>query len=316
MGSKAKYVVTACVSVVATIVTLAVIGLSIESKEIMNDERLPLQSDESIITNEPDTEHTIPIAPKIPTVTTFKVPISPTTELVVDRNGKNRTSFDLVVTVGENQFRASTLELKIHELVNIEREKHGLKPLEYDKALALVARYHSSDMAERDYLSHATPEGLEPMDRGFAFGYYDCGDPDTIRLFKEYDALSKEYDFLLTHYEATGSSDEAMYNELNQMYNTLEQKRIELNQMSISKPVFDGIGENIFQNSLYEQAWLLEGEIVSYDWYTYEQIAKSTVDGWMKSPNHKENILTPAWQSEGIGISATDYKVYITQNFC
>ena len=316
MGSKTKYVVTACVSVVTTILVLTVIGLSMEQEPIMQDERLPLQSDESITTNEPDIEYTIPTAPKIPTTLSIKVPVSPTTEFVVDRNGKSQTSFDLVVTAGDNQFRVSTLELKIHELINIEREKHGLKPLAYDKALALVARYHSGDMADRDYFSHTTPEGLEPMDRGFSFGYYDCGDPDIIQLFKEYDELSKEYDFLLTHYEATGSNDEVMYNELNQMYNVLEQKRIELNQLSINNPVFEGIGENLFQNSLYEQAWYLEGEIVSYDWYSYEQIAESTVDGWMKSPNHKENILTPAWQSEGIGISATDYKVYITQNFC
>jgi uncharacterized protein YkwD len=308
VGTKTKYVVTACVSVVATIVVLTVIGFSMESEVITDDEHLPLQSDENIIESEPDTEYTIP--------TLTKVPLALTLESFRDKNGNLRSSLNRIVTAGDTQFYASTLESEIHYLINIERKKHGLEPLVYDKVLALAARQHSKDMVERDYFSHATPEGLEPMDRGHSFGYYECGDPDTIHLFKEYDKLAAEYDALLAEYEAGGSTDYVMYDKLDQMYNTLEQKRMKLNQLSITKLVFEGIGENIAQNSLYEQAWYLEGEIVSYDWNSYEQIAESTVDGWMKSPNHKENILEPSWQSEGIGIFATDYMVYITQNFC
>ncbi len=37
----------------------------------------------------------------------------------------------------------------------------------------------------------------------------------------------------------------------------------------------------------------------------------------MKSPGHRENILTPHWKREGIGVEiAPDDNVYITQNFC
>jgi uncharacterized protein YkwD len=312
METKAKYVAVAGTSVIVTIIALAIIGVSMESRVVINDERLPLQSDENIIVDELDTV----TESKVPTLIIKKRPLTPSAEYLRDKNNRSVFSVDWVVTAGDTQFYASTLELRIHELTNIEREKHGFEPLLYDKVLAVTARHHSIDMAERDYFAHTAPEGSEPMDRGFAFGYYDCGDPDTIQLSKKYDKLAAEYDLLLTRYESGGSSDYVMYDKLDQMYNTLEQMRIELNQLSIKKPIFEGIGENILQNSLYEQAWYLEGEIVSYDWYSYEEIAESTVDGWMKSPNHKENILTPSWQSEGIGISATDYKVYITQNFC
>jgi hypothetical protein len=32
-------------------------------------------------------------------------------------------------------------------------------------------------------------------------------------------------------------------------------------------------------------------------------LTPSTVDGWMNSPGHRKNILTPAWLREGIGVS-------------
>ena len=74
--------------------------------------------------------------------------------------------------------------------------------------------------------------------------------------------------------------------------------------------------ENIFQNNLYDSITTINGERF-YDWNSMEKIAETTVEGWMNSPGHRENILTPHWEREGIGISvAPDDKVYITQNFC
>jgi uncharacterized protein YkwD len=49
-------------------------------------------------------------------------------------------------------------------------------------------------------------------------------------------------------------------------------------------------------------------------------VARGIVDGWMDSPDHRENILRSCWRCEGIGVSATDedgrLAVYATQNFC
>jgi uncharacterized protein YkwD len=75
-------------------------------------------------------------------------------------------------------------------------------------------------------------------------------------------------------------------------------------------------GENIFQNNLYDRVMIMNG-VKHYEWNSSEKIAETTVDGWMKSPGHRKNILMPYWVSEGVGVSVSpDEKVYITQNFC
>ena len=79
-------------------------------------------------------------------------------------------------------------------------------------------------------------------------------------------------------------------------------------------------GENLFQNNLCRSVtYIRSGDTVRtvYAWNSMEQIARSTVDGWMKSPGHRKNILQPFWKTEGIGIAISgDEKVFITQNFC
>lgn len=66
-------------------------------------------------------------------------------------------------------------EKEMLKLVNIEREKQGLEPVEYNSALEDVARAHSKDMFARGYFSHYTPEGASPFDRmeeyGITYGY-------------------------------------------------------------------------------------------------------------------------------------------------
>jgi uncharacterized protein YkwD len=77
-----------------------------------------------------------------------------------------------------------------------------------------------------------------------------------------------------------------------------------------------GLAENIYQNNLYDSVTYYNG-IPSYDWNTEQEIAQSTVDGWMNSAGHRKNILTSSFDREGIGVAiATNDKVYITQDFC
>jgi uncharacterized protein YkwD len=59
-----------------------------------------------------------------------------------------------------------------------------------------------------------------------------------------------------------------------------------------------------------ENLMFLEGH------YGVDNIATVTVDGWMDSPGHRKNMLNPDWRSEGIGVSMSGNKIYITQNFC
>ncbi len=153
----------------------------------------------------------------------------------------------------------SGLEKQIHTLINNERQKHGLSQLEWDYALAGIARKHSRDMAKRNYFDHNSPEG-----RDFSHRYqqenYQCA-------------------------------------------------------VRVNRTIHAG-AENIALNNLYDSVTTVNGEAF-HDWNSPEKIAETTVQGWMKSPGHRKNILTPHGKHEGIGVViAPDDKVYITQNFC
>jgi len=77
-----------------------------------------------------------------------------------------------------------------------------------------------------------------------------------------------------------------------------------------------GIAENIFQNNLYTSA-TYENGVYTYAWTDPEEIAQSTVTGWMNSEGHKKNILTSTYDREGIGVAfASNEKIYITEDFC
>lgn len=58
-----------------------------------------------------------------------------------------------------------SLEAELHAAVNAERAARRLIPLVRRAELDRVARAHSADMAQRAYLSHVSPEGLNPVDR-------------------------------------------------------------------------------------------------------------------------------------------------------
>ena len=63
------------------------------------------------------------------------------------------------------------METRLFNLVNEERKKKGLSPLEYDKSAYEAARYHSMDMAKREYFAHISPEGEDFVKRLEKFGF-------------------------------------------------------------------------------------------------------------------------------------------------
>ena len=155
---------------------------------------------------------------------------------------------------------ATSLANMIHQGINSKRRENALQSLAWDPQLASIAFSHSSDMAERDYFDHVSPEGEDFADR-----------------YQE------------NHY----SKD-----------------------TRISNQVYLG-GENLFLNNVVESYTYdeLTGEVLEYRFNSLEGMAQSTVEGWMDSPGHRDNILTP-FSREGIGIFITDEgEVYITENF-
>ena len=154
------------------------------------------------------------------------------------------------------------LEQKIHLLINQQRQENGLSSLSFDAKLTSIARAHSTDMATRNFFSHANPDNQDPTARALQAGY-------------------------------------TCHKNLPNGY------------------YVDGIAENIFQNNLYNSAETMNGVIISHDWNDMDALASSTVQGWMGSTGHRENILTSTYDREGIGVAiASDDKVYITEDFC
>ncbi len=120
--------------------------------------------------------------------------------------------------------------LEVLDLVNAERTKEGLDPLELDADLCAVAQMHSDDMAARNFFDHVNPDGKSPFDRMKDYG--------------------------ITYMAA---------------------------------------GENIAAG--------------------YESPG-SVVKGWMNSPGHRANILSPSYTKMGIAWAySDDMYIYWTQNF-
>lgn len=169
---------------------------------------------------------------------------------------------------------------------------------------------HSQDMAKNNYFSHTSPSGKEPWDRGDPYGYETCGTNEAVSLQKKYDELSIQYDKYPQE-----STSESQYQEAMSLYNQLNAISSQLDSLANSGQLFGGLAENIAQNWTYESTTYING-IPIHDWNTEENLAEQTVNGWMNSPGHRENILS-GFHSEGIGVAiASDEKVYFTQNFC
>lgn len=156
--------------------------------------------------------------------------------------------------------RATQIGQTIHDLINQERRKHGLKPLVQDDRLGAVARAHSQDMAGRNYFAHEDQRGQGPSERAAQFGY-------------------------------TCRKNFGSYYKIR-------------------------VAENISQNWLYSSVTYVYGLPIKNRMST-DEIAASTVDGWMNSPGHRENILDSTYDRVGTGVAISpDQKVLTTQNFC
>jgi uncharacterized protein YkwD len=56
-------------------------------------------------------------------------------------------------------------EAEMLQMINEERQKHGLKPLQADVEMRQIARAHSQDMFAQGYFAHDSPDGKDPFDR-------------------------------------------------------------------------------------------------------------------------------------------------------
>jgi len=77
----------------------------------------------------------------------------------------------------------------------------------------------------------------------------------------------------------------------------------------------NGLAENLMEEPRFRRVRISGGHR-TYDWNTLEDVARQSVDGWMRSPGHRENILEPAYDQTGVGVAISAEHVYLTQLFC
>ncbi len=65
----------------------------------------------------------------------------------------------------ERSVPAPDLEAAMLKMVNKERTSRGLKPVQADRELTVVARAHSKDMLVRGYFAHVSLDGKDPFQR-------------------------------------------------------------------------------------------------------------------------------------------------------
>ena len=108
------------------------------------------------------------------------------------------------VYVGPNGSVTSTAieEAIVDELAEV-RETHGLESLATNETVASVARAHSHDMANRDYVAHESPEGEDPIDRFEAVADFCTLYGETIaQTWIDRPVQSHESDEPVTHEDA------------------------------------------------------------------------------------------------------------------
>ncbi|NMA87305.1 MAG: serine protease, partial [Tissierellia bacterium] len=115
---------------------------------------------------------------KIEKVEKVETPETPkesnTTKTETNTNVENKVE----VNYNTGNTANSSVEMEVVNLVNIERQKAGLAPLQYSSELSNVARAKSQDMASKNYFSHNSPTYGDPfsMMKSFGIKYKTAGE--------------------------------------------------------------------------------------------------------------------------------------------
>jgi len=76
--------------------------------------------------------------------------------------------------------RSPTQEEELVDLINAERSRQGIGPLQINSVIMQVAEAHSQDMIDRNFFNHTNPDGLDPGDRLTNAGYNWLGAGENI----------------------------------------------------------------------------------------------------------------------------------------
>ena len=100
------------------------------------------------------------------------------------------------------ELNETELEKLVHQEMNEYRRDNGADALAYDTELAVIAEYHSDDMASKGFIFHTSPAGESFEDR-YEMYEYDCRVPTNGDTY-----LTGGENVLKTYYRAELTSDE------------------------------------------------------------------------------------------------------------
>lgn len=224
----------------------------------------------------------------------------------------------IVLSTRDSIVQFSNLELLIHQLINKERTNVGLNALKWSEDIANVSRRHSQDLAKENIeITNPNTYCNYPIihHEGYTFGYYQndrlansglyyySSDAENIALIPSL----KEQSYTYSSNEPNPAHD--CQNDIieNNFRTTLD------SEPDINKKI-----EIIFDEIAFRKQLMLKEKEITFSQitkYTDQELAEKTVQGWMNSPGHKKNILTPSYDEAGIGVAKINNYVISTQVF-
>lgn len=224
------------------------------------------------------------------------------------------TSTDLskYVLAPKPDYDLKKLANEVQNLVNDKRVEIGLSPVYWDEELAGVAEEHSQDQA-RDNIQLTDSvlvchypiirhEGLTVL------GY---------SLKERYDTRNIKYRYGGENIAMLPASKDLLYVQAANEP-SVECKDVEKFTVGHgTEPEAERLAflNKVKTESLDAMKDLKPVNWVQKSWRTNQEIAQLTVDGWMNSPGHRDNILRKEYTVAGIGISMVNDYMIITHNF-
>ncbi len=218
-----------------------------------------------------------------------------------------------LITVDGDSYSVDRTEEIIFKLVNNERELRGLESLKWNSEIAKVAREHSQNLSDENkgFASSLGRKCDLPIihHEGFDFGVYQC-ERLLNRKISGFDISSENIAITsLATYNIRYTEGDGVLEAINECIklkdklneNFYKKIRSNLRESEKIKVIEDDIKKRreIYQDSFYFE----DLEII---WGDKNELMDITVDGWMNSEGHRENILMPEVNETGIGVAYTD----------
>ncbi len=198
----------------------------------------------------------------------------------------------------------------VQNLVNEKRQEFNLNPVYWDEEISFVAEEHSKDQA-RDNSQLTNPDIVchYPIIRheGFTSAGYS--------LKERFESRNIKYRYGGENIAMVPFSKKILYSQRSDepVVKCLEPLKFLPGEGTIEDRT--ALFQTVFKASLQAIKDLKLVEWVNREWESDREIAEVTVNGWMNSPGHRENILRKDFTLGGIGIVSVNDYIIVTHDF-